>query len=453
MTKVLPFLLAAVFLFASLLVFPDGAIGSAVCLFITIPVGFILQTLVEEKEEKEFLWNLFLGALVVRLLYGTIAYYFDFWLYFAGDAETYNAFGNSLAEYLKGNTVLNEFESFRFFGFRQSGWGMFWLIGFLYYIIGQNPIAGNMFCSVFGALAAPVGYLCAKELFNNTKTGKITGLFVAFFPGFINWSSFMMKDGILVFLLVLSVLMIIRLQKSFNLFYISLLLFSLFGIISLRFYIFPMILTAILGSFIIGVKTQTDSLGSLARRCVLIIGIGVILTYAGAFSSVQESVETYGNIERLNSARLDQSLTANSGIGNVDVSTTEGAISFLPIGLMYLMLAPFPWQLTSIRSALTMPEMLVWWASIPFLISGIIFSVKNRLRETMPVLIFTLMLTVGYAIFQGDVGTAYRQRTQIQVFYFMFIGAGFVLFMEKRENERLLNNVQKQRKQLRLQKN
>jgi Dolichyl-phosphate-mannose-protein mannosyltransferase len=453
MTKTLPFLLAAVFLLASLLVFPDGAIASAVCLFIIVPIGFVLQSLVEEKDNKEFLWNLFLGALIVRLLYGTIAYYFDFWLYFAGDAETYNAFGNILAEYLKGERVLSDFESIRFFGFRQSGWGMFWLIGFLYYIVGQNPIAGNMFCSIFGALAAPIGYLCAKELFNNSKIGKITGLFVAFFPGFINWSSFMMKDGILVFLLVLAVLMIIRLQKSFNLGYVFLLLFSLFGIISLRFYIFPMILTAILGSFTIGIKTQTDSVGALARRFLLIVAIGVVLTYAGAFSSVQESVETYGNIERLNNARLDQAQTADSGFEVVDVSTTEGALSFLPIGLMYLMLAPFPWQLTSIRSALTMPEMLVWWASIPFLISGVIFAVKNRLRETMPVLIFTLMLTVGYAIFQGNVGTAYRQRTQIQVFHFMFIGAGYVLFMEKRENERLVKNLKKQRNQLRLHRN
>jgi hypothetical protein len=453
MQKTFPFLLALVFLFATLLVFPDGAIGSAVCLFISVPVGFILQTLVAEKEEKEFLWNLFLAALIVRLLYGTIAYYFDFWLYFAGDAETYNAFGNTLAEYLKGNSILSDFESYRFFGFRQSGWGMFWLIGLLYYVIGQNPIAGNMFCSIFGALAAPIGYLCAKELFNNSKIGKITGFFVAFFPGFINWSSFMMKDGILVFLLVLAVLMIIRLQKSFNLFYISLLLFSLFGIISLRFYIFPMILTAIIGSFMIGIKTQSDSLGSLIRRFLLIFGIGIVLTYAGAFSSVQESVETFGNIERLNNARLDQSQTADSGFEKVDVSTTEGAISFLPIGLMYLMLAPFPWQLTSVRSALTMPEMLVWWFSIPFLISGIMFAVKHRLRETMPVLIFTLMLTVGYAIFQGNVGTAYRQRTQIQVFHFMFIGAGFVLFMERRENEKLLRNLKKQRNHLRLQKN
>jgi hypothetical protein len=453
MTKTLPFLLAATFLLATLLVFPDGIIASVFCLFFSVILGFGLQTLAEEKLEKDFLWNLFLAALILRILYGTLAYYFDFWLYFAGDAETYNAFGNILSEYLRGNTVLSDFESFRFFGFRQSGWGMFWLIGFVYYFIGQNPLAGNMFCAIFGALAAPISYLCAKELFSNSRIGKITGFFVAFFPGFINWSSFMMKDGILVFLLVLAVLMIIRLQKTFSLFYVSLLLFSLLGIVSLRFYIFPMIATAIVGSFIIGIKTEFSTSSSLIRRCVLIVVIGTVLTYAGVFSSVQESVETYGNIDRLNNARLDQSQTADSGFEKVDVSTTGGAIAFLPVGLVYLMLAPFPWQLTSLRSALTMPEMLVWWASMPFLISGIIFSLKNRFRETIPVLIFTVMLTVGYAIFQGNVGTAYRQRTQIQVFHFMFIGAGFVLYMEKRENERLLRNLKQQRVQMRLQKN
>ncbi len=132
MTKTLPFLLAATFLLATLLVFPDGAIASVFCLFFAAILGFALQTLADEKPEKNFLWNLFLAALILRILYGTLAYYFDFWLYFAGDAETYNFSGNVLAEYLKGSVTLNEFESLRFFGFRQSGWGMFWLIGFVY---------------------------------------------------------------------------------------------------------------------------------------------------------------------------------------------------------------------------------------------------------------------------------------------------------------------------------
>ncbi len=47
-----------------------------------------------------------------------------------------------------------------------------------------------------------------------------------------------------------------------------------------------------------------------------------------------------------------------------------------------------------------------------------------------------MMLTLSYAIFQGNVGTAYRQRTQIQVFLLMFMAVGVVIRLERREDEK-----------------
>ncbi len=69
--------------------------------------------------------------------------------------------------------------------------------------------------------------------------------------------------------------------------------------------------------------------------------------------------------------------------GDIDVSTTEGAIGAIPIGFTYLMLAPFPWEATSFRSSITIPEVLVWWAMLPFMVYGIMWSIKNRLREEL----------------------------------------------------------------------
>ena len=43
------------------------------------------------------------------------------------------------------------------------------------------------------------------------------------------------------------------------------------------------------------------------------------------------------------------------------------------------------------------------------------------------------MLTLAYSVFQGNVGTAYRQRSQLLVFYFIFVAVGAVLVKEKRE--------------------
>jgi hypothetical protein len=46
------------------------------------------------------------------------------------------------------------------------------------------------------------------------------------------------------------------------------------------------------------------------------------------------------------------------------------------------------------------------------------------------------MLTIAYSVFQGNVGTAYRQRAQLLVFYFIFVAIGSVLLKEKREEKR-----------------
>ena len=132
--------------------------------------------------------------------------------------------------------------------------------------------------------------------------------------------------------------------------------------------------------------------------------------------------------------RLDAAQSAQSGFGkDVDVSTTEGALSAIPVGLTYLLLAPFPWQLASLRQMITLPEMVVWWLSLPILVLGGWFTIKHRLREIAPILIFTTLLTLTYSIMQGNVGTAYRQRAQLLVFYFVFVAVGFMLVKEKRE--------------------
>ena len=78
--------------------------------------------------------------------------------------------------------------------------------------------------------------------------------------------------------------------------------------------------------------------------------------------------ESYGNLQQLQVMRLDASQSAQSGFGqDIDVSTPTGALAAIPLGLTYLILAPFPWQLTSVRQMITLPEMVIWWTSIPLL--------------------------------------------------------------------------------------
>jgi putative Ca2+/H+ antiporter (TMEM165/GDT1 family) len=87
-----------------------------------------------------------------------------------------------------------------------------------------------------------------------------------------------------------------------------------------------------------------------------------------------------------------------------------------------------------LRQSIALPEMLIWWAAFPLLVLGWWFAMKHRLRQVAPIVLFTTMLTLAYAVFQGNVGTAYRQRSQLLVFYFIFVAVGAVIMLEKRED-------------------
>jgi hypothetical protein len=170
---------------------------------------------------------------------------------------------------------------------------------------------------------------------------------------------------------------------------------------------------------------------------IILILVGVGLAYFGVSRYATQQIETFASADQLQRIRLDASQSAASGFAeDVDVSTASGALSTVPLGLTYLLLAPFPWQLASLRQAITLPEMIIWWLSIPLLVLGAVFTIKHRLREIAPIIIFTSLLTLTYSIMQGNVGTAYRQRAQLLIFYFVFVAVGFVLVKERREEHR-----------------
>ncbi len=298
--------------------------------------------------------------------------------------------------------------------------------------------------AVIGAATSVVIFLCAHQVFLNTRVARIAGILVAFYPSLVLWSAQGLKDGPIVFLLALSILCTLKLGEKLTVKYIVVLVVALLFLIALRFYVFYMIAVAIAGAFIIGMQQVTAT--SFARQLSAIVLLGVALTYVGVTRSATTQFEHYGNLKTLQVSRNDLARSAESGFGrDVDVSSTSGAISTIPLGVLYLLFAPFPWQITSLRQSITLPEMIIWWASFPLLVLGLWFAIKYRLRKISPILIFTVMLTLAYSVFQGNVGTAYRQRAQLLVFYFIFVAVGFVLVMEKREDRKRRDDAERKR--------
>lgn len=430
----------ALALVAISMVVADEHFGAEALLVVSALAALGVFVFRRHTDEKTFVTYIFLAALCARLIFGLLIHAFEIREFVGLDSIGYGVWASKISDFWMG--YVPEDQEIRYLlAVRGPGWGMNYLTGFLYLTLGHSIFVGQSIFAVVGAATVPLVYFCSERIFHNKRVAKATAIAVAFFPPFIIWSGQMLKDGLIVFLLVLTMVMILEIQKRFTVVGAIALIFSLVGILSLRFYIFYMIAIAVVAGFVIGLDT---SIKDVIRRSAILVGIGLVLIYLGVIRVATVDLDAYGSLERVQISRLDQATSGDSGFGaDLDVSTVGGVFSALPIGFAYLMFAPFPWEMKNFRQSITLPDILLWWAMIPFLIYGLWYTIRHRLRASLPILIFTFLLTVSYSVFQANVGAAYRQRTQIQVFLFMFIAVGWGLLREKIEDKKAVESARR----------
>jgi hypothetical protein len=414
---------------------PSCAKALALCGLLAVLAGVYINS--AGGDDAVFLLRVFIFALVARMFLGTLIFVFNLQDFFGGDAYTYDFFGETQLKIWQGDKnaifVLDRFIS-RYEG-GASGWGMVYLVAAVYGVIGRNMLAIQFMNAVIGAATAPVIYLCARQVFQNRRVGRMAALLVAFFPSLALWSSQGLKDGPIVLLLSLSILATLKLGQRLSVGYIIVLTFALFGLLTFRFYVFYMMAVAVGAAFLIGMREISAQ--NFFRQFLVVIFVCLGLAYLGVTRVADKQLEKFARLEEVQRSRADAATSAESGFGQeADVSTFQGAIATAPIGILYLLFAPFPWQLASLRQSITFPEMMVWWLSFPALCAGLWFAIRFKLRQVSAILLFTVMLTLAYSVFQGNVGTAYRQRAQLLVFYFIFVAVGYELFLEKREDRK-----------------
>jgi hypothetical protein len=398
-----------------------GGAALLFCIAVALVVGYLIGKV---EGDRRYLLQLFVAGLLVRMIVGSIIFSFELQGFFGGDALTYDILGWDVLLYLRGVADLAVTDD-------TVVWGMPYLVAVIYAVVGRNVLAVQFFNAICGAAAAVVVYACAQHIFQNARVARVAALLVAFYPSLILWSSQALKDGPIVLLLAVAIMATLKLGERLSVKYGLVLAVALLGLLSLRFYIFYMVAAAITGAFVIGMKRVTAQ--TFGRQFVVMAALGLTLTYVGVLRTASAQLGAYGNLETMQRSRQDLA-TAQSAFGqDVDVSTTSGALSVIPLGMIYLLFAPFPWQMANLRQSITLPEMLLWWGSFPLLVLGGWFTLKYRLRQALPIILFTTMLTLAYSIFQGNVGTAYRQRSQLLIFYFIFVAVGFVLLKERKE--------------------
>jgi 4-amino-4-deoxy-L-arabinose transferase-like glycosyltransferase len=408
--------------------FLDGIVALLVALVLNAVIVSRIRISVRGAE-GQFLARLYIAALALRgagaILLNIYVANPQFAGYFWGDSSTYDIFGYRMALEWRGEAI----------GVAQnlgnvSGYGFVYLVAALYLVFGRNQLLAQLTNATIGCLSILVIYGIARRLFSE-REARWAALFMAFFPQMIFWSCAIYKDPSILLCISLAMYSLLRLRDQLTPGLILLFVASVLALLTLRFYIFYMVVFATMGTFLISQRRGVLS-GLLAQLLV-----GGALAAALVFGIRQEVVKqqtSYFDLDKLQISREGQIQVGRSDFGaDFDVSTPAGAVAAIPVGLVYLLFAPFPWAISGVRQVLTLPETLVWYALMPALFRGLVHTARHRFRAVLPILTFAAVLTVAYAVFQSNVGTAYRQRTQISMFFFIFMGVGIELKRRRRE--------------------
>lgn len=354
--------------------------------------------------------EIFRAALLLRVV---AALFFYFALpegFFAPDEETYRTRGQAIAASWSSETGYAPF-------LPDGPVGYYYIVAAFYFLSGSSSLVPKLLNCVVGALSVLLVHDLALRLSGSEASALRAARYAAWFPSLVLWSTLNIRDAWIVFLILLIAREAAVLQAEFRLATLLLLAGSMLALIQFRAYILLPVAAPVVLSFFV---QRSRNLG----RNLLIGSIAAVaLIYADQAAGSNRKLRVI-DLEQIQVQRNFNTADATSRFEQADISTPQKALFFLPKGLAYFLLAPFPWMLGSVRQLLAVPETIFFYWLLPHIFSGISHLLRHHMRQALMAILITAALTFGYALGEGNAGTAYRHRAQILNFFLIFAAVG-----------------------------
>jgi hypothetical protein len=366
----------------------------------------------EDQAERAVLRRLVLLGFLVRLAVALVLEWTGTSRRFAPDEMTYMADGWPIGLYWAGELLVKPWRLTV-----DQPLAYFYLNGASYYLFGPTQIPLKVLNAFVGAFSCRYLYLLSRGLFGADVARRATTLF-AYFPSLILWSALNIRDAWVVFLILYTSAKSLELTRGYSHFALVQLLLGIYAIAHFRDYLFYVVALPPVVALVIARRGHLVRNFFLATLAALAV---VVLLQQGV---VRKKTASRMSLEGLSQTRQEMATGGSAFHGQVDVSTPAKALAFLPIGVAYFLFSPFPWEITSVLKLFSLPEMILIYTLTPAAVRGITHCARDRFRDCFQVLLLTGLLTVSYALGEGNVGTLYRHRAQVLGFYLMFAAVG-----------------------------
>ena len=340
--------------------------------------------------ESTFIYKLFWNSLLLRVLIMLILLIISYktWNMFytvgAKDEQVYYRIAAQAADIWK-QTNISDAYSYIYSSYKNdiSDTGFSTFLMLIIFVLGQSPILIKIFLCFLGSIVVLRGYKLARILIEE-PAARLAGILLLLYP--ISWfySAIMLKEGIMVLLMIESLILIVKLQRSFNLkdfllamLFITILFFFRSAISILLFLVFGF-------SLLIQFKRRNLILN------VIIAGI-VILIYVYFLKSTgryDEYYNQYTNVDEFTQERLSYIESINPLVALFG-SPAFAALSYV---------SPFP-SVVSVPNAGGLPHSEyyyhvagnVFWIILAFFsFYGLYYAIRYKRQEMVAIISFVI---------------------------------------------------------------
>jgi 4-amino-4-deoxy-L-arabinose transferase-like glycosyltransferase len=272
-------------------------------------------------------------------------------------------------------------------------------------------------------------YLITKNMYNN-KIAKIAAWIMALSPTAIIFSStFCNREPLNIFLLTAAMLYLMRWINSikFKDFLIFLILYSLNIILHSGYIVGVIIIVPIM--LIIIIKSKRSYLYKFMH--LAIFGILMFLVAQILSSGNLEKLNFGGNtiLEKLNWFSISSKPSRANYLTNLSINSYFDLLWQGPLRIVYFLLAPFPWMITSIHDVYGLFDAFSF-----YLLIIIFFRYSKPIFKSQKakfLFIFALLLTATFSLATLNYGTALRHRAKFFPIYICLASQGIYALYNK----------------------
>jgi hypothetical protein len=403
---------------------PEAMIPMTIEFLLLLGVTLLLLRREPDRDARGWLTKLIMVALLLRLAAVFVVYYVAPSPYFfALDMLNFEREGELLSLHWQGLGPAPILQSSRQIAYP-------YINAFFHYLLGASTM-GTAVLNVFaGTWTAVLTFLLGREMLNE-RVGKVAAVLVAVYPSLILWSVLNIRDALTSLIVAFIVLVAVRSPRR-RIRSLIVLAGALVVLSTFRDYMGILLLAGIGMGWVASVRR--GRVGTTMVVGTLLTLVVVLLAVRFGMFSVEVIEDPLASAAQLRTG-LQQGAGSVFGAG-ADTGTVGGALRFLPLGLAFFLFAPFPWAIASSLQLVTLPEVFLWYALIPFTVMGLKAVMGSKSRQSLVVIGVLMVILVTYALVEGNFGTAYRHRAQVMPLFFLFTAAGAVQYRIRREARR-----------------